>query len=162
MATQGWLFGASRALAPNSARFPITGMAAAHPSATLAPSRRPVRIILLTLAIAVMSLADLQITLTFLRSSGMGEANPIARYVMEHGSVGLLVVWKCASISFACLVFLIHRNRRSSEIACWTCCTVLVWLLLRWISYSDEAWRLTPALHLLAEAEAAQWVQLRD
>lgn len=144
-----------------------TTESALGPTDTLSPAaaccrRRPTRVAVLTVAIVLMSLGDLQITMTYLRSGGMGEENPIARMVMSHGSSALLVGWKCASIAFAVLIFYKYRTRRSTEIACWLCCCVLCWLLLRWINYSEEAWRLTPALHVLGEAEATQWVQLPE
>lgn len=125
-------------------------------------SRRPIRVFLLSVAIVMMSLADLQITMTFLRSGGMGEGNPLARLVMEHGSQTLLVVWKCASVAFACLIFCKYRTHRCAEIACWVSFIVLTWLLVRWINYSEEAWKLTPALHAMHEADVGQWVRMAD
>lgn len=123
---------------------------------------RSVRVVCLVSAIVMMSLADLVITLIYLRTVGMGEGNPVARYVMEHGSDSLLIAWKCASVALAVLVFVRYRDRRSTEGACWFCMVVLVWLLVRWIAYADEAWRLTPALHALAESESAMWVRMVD
>lgn len=128
----------------------------------LRADRRSVRVALLTLGIGLMSLADLYITLTYLRTVGMGEGNPIARYVIEHGSPGLLVFWKCASVACACLIFLKYRRRAVAEVAAWLGFGVLVWLLLQWIAYADEAWRLTPALHVLSDAEPALWVRMPE
>lgn len=50
------------------------------------------RVISLTALIALLSLADLFMTLTFLRTVGMSEANPVARMVMSYGSPTYLVV----------------------------------------------------------------------
>lgn len=161
------------ALPPPSANLARAGVSAASalndpfaPPAVAPPVRkthaRHIRIYLLTAAIGLMSLADLHITLTYLRSGGMGEGNPIARYVIAHGSPALLTMWKCASVAFACLIFLRFRQRRSTEIACWSCSLVLVWLLLQWIQYSNEAGSLTSALHALPDSEAALWVQMPE
>ena len=124
--------------------------------------RRPIRVVLLSVAIVLMSLGDLHITMTFLRSGGMGEGNPVARLVMVHGSESLLVVWKCASVAFACLIFYKFRAYRCAEVACWLSFLVLTWLLMRWISYAEEAWRLTPALHVMHESDVAQWVRIAE
>lgn len=124
--------------------------------------RRSVRVLCSTTAIVLMSLADLWITLVYVGSVGMGEGNPIARYVMQHWSQNGLIAWKCASISLAALVFVRYRQRRVTEIASWFCCGVLVWLLLRWIGYAEEVWSLTSMLHVLPEAEAAVWVKMGE
>lgn len=124
--------------------------------------RRGMRVTCLTVAVILMSLADLWITLVYLRSVGMGEGNPIARWVMQHWSMGGLIAWKCASVALAALVFMRYRQRRLTEIASWFCCGVLVWLLFKWIAYADEAWSLTSMLHILPEAEAAVWVKLGE
>lgn len=128
----------------------------------VAGGRRPIRVVLLSAAIVLMSLGDLHITMTYLRSVGMGEGNPVARLVMTHGSESLLVVWKCASVAFACLIFYKFRAHRCAEIACWLSFLVLTWLLMRWTNYAEEAWRLTPALHVMHESDVAQWVRIAE
>jgi hypothetical protein len=92
----------------------------------------------------------------------MGEANPVARYVMEHGSPSLLILWKCASVLLACVILVRYRTRLIAEAASWFSFAVLVWLLLRWSAYADEVWHLTPALHSLPDSEAAMWVQMGE
>jgi hypothetical protein len=137
-------------------------LAAADRALIRAARRRPIRVICLVTAVALMSLADLYITIIYLRTVGMGEANPIARYVMEHGSQNMLILWKCASVSLACIIFVKYRSRAIAEAASWFAFAVLIWLLIRWIGYADEVWRLTPALHTLSDAESALWVRLGD
>lgn len=124
--------------------------------------RRGMRVTCLTVAVILMSLADLWITLVYLRSVGMGEGNPIARWVMQHWSEAGLIAWKCASVALAALVFMRYRQRRLTEVASWFCCGVLVWLLIKWMGYADEAWSLTSMLHILPEAEAAVWVKMGE
>lgn len=127
-----------------------------------AARRRPFRVTCLTVAIILMSLADLYITITYLRTVGMGEGNPIARYVIQHGSQSLLIAWKCASVALASLIFLRYRDRKIVEAATWFAFGVLLLLLIQWIGYANEAWRLTPALHTLPDAESAMWVQMGE
>lgn len=124
--------------------------------------RRAMRVWMLMLAIVLMSVADLYMTLAHLNSVGMGEANPIARWVISYGSPWLLVVWKFGCIGLACLIFTIARYRRSSEIACWACIGILTALILHWMSYSAEASDLTPQMNIIASGEASNWVRMGD
>lgn len=149
-----------------SAGAPALGVAAApaQPEAALlrVARRRPFRVSCLIVAVILMSLADLYITITYLRTVGMGEGNPIARYVIQHGSESLLIVWKCASVALASLVFFIYRDRKVVEAATWFAFGVLLWLLVQWTAYANEAWRLTPALHTLPDTDSAMWVRMGD
>lgn len=160
MRTLGWNTsgGPSTIVQPNPSSIGLTRPALADRA--LAVRRRAIRVICLTAAMVLMSLADLQITMTYLASVGMGEGNPIARWVIAHGSPALLVVWKCASIALAALIFLRFRDKPITEGASWFSCFVLVWLLVEWSAYAEEASRLTPALHALGEVESAMWVRL--
>lgn len=122
--------------------------------------RRALRVWMLMLAIVLMSVADLYMTLTHLNSVGMGEANPIARWVIGYGSPWLLGIWKFGCIGLACLIFAIARHRWSGEVACWACFAVLTGLTLHWMAYSAEASALTPQMHLIAAGEASNWVRM--
>src|SRR5262245_60304192 len=51
---------------------------------------RPCRVVALIITIVVLSLADLYITLMYLHSGGLGEANPVARWIIGQGSLTLL------------------------------------------------------------------------
>jgi hypothetical protein len=118
------------------------------------------RVLALILAIVALSLGDLYMTLTYLKSGGMGEANPVARWVINHGSPGLLVFWKVATVAVASLILFYARRRASAEVAAWGCCFVLTWLTVRWHSYAEEVSRATPALQAVAEADGERWVEL--
>lgn len=117
------------------------------------------RVALLVLLIAVLSLADLFMTMEHLRGVGMSEANPIARMVMSYNSPAILVSWKLATILLTSLIFLMARTRRLAEIGCCVCLCALVWLTVRWLNYSDEIARATPAVHALAQFESDTWVR---
>jgi hypothetical protein len=139
---------------------PLAPVTLPRPSA--ATARRSWRVVGLTIAIALMSLVDLYITLLYVRSVGMGEANPLARWVIEHFSIGMLVAWKCLTIVTACSIFAVARRTKAAEFGAWVCCAVLVWLTLRWTAYSHEVTHLTPVLHMLSHSEAAKWVSSPD
>lgn len=123
-------------------------------------ARRSLRVWLLVLTIIALSLGDLWMTLTYLTSVGMGEANPVARLVMAYNSPNLLAAWKCASVALACLIFVFARKRLSSEIACWCCVGVLALLTVRWAQYATESAKLTPVLHAAHQYDGGQWVQM--
>jgi hypothetical protein len=121
---------------------------------------RQARVCWLIFAIAVLSIADLHMTLVHLTSIGMSEENPIARLVMSANSPAALIAWKLTSVGAACLAFFAGRHKRISEIAAWFCCAVLVWLTVRWGQYSTELQNVCPQMHLLHHAEGALWVRM--
>lgn len=121
--------------------------------------RRAWRVIMLTAAVAVMSVLDLYITLLYVRTVGMGEANPLARWMMSHFSADVLIWWKLLTVALACTIFLTARRTKVGEIGAWVSCGVLIWLTLRWTTYSHEVTCLTPVLHILSEYDSAKWIQ---
>jgi len=124
--------------------------------------RRSLRVLTLVTAIVFMSLGDLYMTLVHLSTIGMGEANPIARYVIGFNSPALLAGWKLSSVFLACLIFARFRTRVSTEAACWLCTGVLVVLTLMWINYSSEIATLTCSLPAISQAEYTAWVYMTD
>ncbi|MBY0262667.1 MAG: DUF5658 family protein [Phycisphaerales bacterium] len=148
---------------------PSSGPAAIDPAPTPAARpaasperRRSLRVLTLLTAIVFMSLGDLYMTLVHLSTIGMGEANPIARYVIGFNSPALLAVWKLSSVLLACLIFAKFRTRVSTEAACWLCTGVLVVLTLMWINYSAEITTLTCSLPAITQAEYSAWVHITD
>lgn len=123
------------------------------------PSRAN-RVFWLLVAVFLMSLADLDISMVYLRSVGMAEVNPVARYVMEWNQPWLLVLWKVASILFSCSVLFVARRLAAAEIAAWVCFIALAWLTCQWWAYTAEAHVLTPALSGLSGVDTARWVQM--
>ena len=112
------------------------------------------------LATAVLSVAELYLTLMHLTSIGMSEANPIARLVMSANSPGVLIAWKLTSVGAACLAFYAGRKKLVGEAAAWFCCAVLIWLTLRWGEYSTELAKISPQMQLLHQVDAGQWVTM--
>ena len=124
--------------------------------------RRAIRVWLLIATIVVLSMADLYMTLTYLRGAGMGEANPLARLVISYNSPLLLGVWKCACVFIACVFLALARHRWSGEAASWACCVVLTALTVHWAMYSAEAAALTNQIATMqSDGDApADWVSM--
>lgn len=121
---------------------------------------RGVRVAMLVGFIALASVVDLHLTLTHLRSAGMIEANPIARWVIAMGCAWLLIAWKAAMLALTCSILLGARRRRSGELAAWVGAAIMVWLMWQWIGYAQQVGELTSVLPELAHAEHVHWVAL--
>lgn len=122
--------------------------------------RRSTRVWLLVGLIAAASLIDLHLTLTHLRTVGMIEANPLARWVIEQNCAWFLTIWKVWTVGLALSILLWNRTRASSEAAAWFCAGVMIWLMLQWIGYAQHVGELTPVLHKMAHTEHMSWVSL--
>jgi hypothetical protein len=133
---------------------------ARRPEPSLRDKRRSLRVIVLVVAIALMSLGDLVMTLEHLKTIGMGEANPIARYIIGYNSPALLAAWKIASIALASIIFLRYRARPTAELACWLCTAVLAVLTCMWLQYASEIHTLTCSLPAVADSQYSAWVHI--
>jgi hypothetical protein len=137
-------FGSSGAI--SSSRLTPTGEALRTLAATKrglarwwhCPDCRSMRVIAMLLAIALMSAGDFVMTLEHLRGPGLAEANPIARYVIEHGSAWVLGAFKFGSVGLAIGILYAFRRRRLVEAATFGCFCVLAALCVQWIQYSDD------------------------
>lgn len=129
-------------------------------STVLGPAGRTPRIVAFLTAIAILSLADLYMTLTHLLSFGLLEQNPLARFIITHGSPAALVAWKCITVGFAITVMYRLRRRPSAEIGALFCVAVLTWLTFRWSSYNDQVSRLTEELQNPAASAEPAWVTM--
>jgi hypothetical protein len=94
--------------------------------------------VLLLGAIAVMSVADLAMTLEYATSVGLFESNPIARAVMAYGSTGLLAFWKLASVGVCLWILFRTRGTRAGECGAWVCFGALAWLSFHWTGYNAQ------------------------
>jgi hypothetical protein len=97
------------------------------------PQSRGLRVILLIIATSLMGMADLLLTLTYVQSVGMAEANPIARWLMQFNSVGLVVLFKVGTIAVSGWLILWRRKTRTAEIGAWLCLLVMIALTVRWM-----------------------------
>lgn len=126
-----------------------------------AAGRRALRVTLLLVAVALMSLGDLYMTMTHLTGVGMMEDNPLARAIMSYNSPGLLAAWKLASVTLALSILFWARRTRHGEWAAWFCAGVLAWLTVRWVRYSDDLASLTPAIAQIAETDH-RWMAIEQ
>lgn len=105
------------------------------------------RILGVLLAIGVMAYADLDMTLAYATSVGMGEGNPVARAVMSAQSPALVVAYKVACTLTGLVILYRFRRSRISEPAAWAMLLVMGWLMLRWSHYNTGV-AATPALYV--------------
>ena len=112
-----------------------------NPPAPAGPRRfsREGRILGVLLAIAVMAYADLDMTLAYATTVGMGEANPVARAVMGFNSPAMVVVYKIVCTLTGLTILYRLRRCRASEPAAWAMLLVMGWLMLRWTDYNQAA-----------------------
>jgi len=88
---------------------------------------------MLIAAVAVMQCFDLSLTLAFMRTMGMLELNPLARWVAAGGGPLALIVFKAATMSLCAGILISLRRRRSAEIGACVACAVMVLLSARWV-----------------------------
>lgn len=124
-------------------------------------SRGP-RVCALVGVIVVLSSADLYLTLLYLRSVGMGEANPLVHLILEHCSVEALAAWKILTVLFASAILIRLRKVRCAEVGAWACALGLCVLTVHWYRYSGEVTQLTPVIHKMASMDCAHWIQNPD
>ena len=141
---------------PGRAPTPDRGMLCISPAA----AARGRRVTLLVLAMAMMGLADLGLTLTYMSSVGMLEANPIARAMIDVGGARQLVIYKLFTIALSGGILYILRRRRAAEVCAWISCSVLLLLSAHWANYNAALASATIDLGVLAAD--ARWVHLAE
>jgi hypothetical protein len=119
-------------------------------------SSREWRVAVLVAMIAVVSLGDLYMTLTYLNNGGMAEGNPVARWVMSLGCPWLLTVWKIGMVIFTCTVLFVFKKRGTTEVAAWVCCIAMAWLSVQWSVYVRDVG--TEMNNMPQLTEVSSWV----
>lgn len=109
------------------------------------------RINLALVSVVLMGLADLAYTLTYMRGSGMIEVNPIARTMLEIGSVRQLVMYKLLTLVVCCGAIYFCRRAKQAEVGAWLCCLVMLGLTLHWVNYNSAVSELTAEFAVMAE-----------
>lgn len=106
---------------------------------TGASACRPRRIMILIAGIIVLSMADLVVTLTHLRTVGMIEANPVAAYlIITYQSTWVLAAYKAVTVGICVVALLLIRNRLIGEMAAWASVAILAGMAIVWHLYSAE------------------------
>lgn len=136
-----------------------------QPDATLhADPVRSRRVALLAFAMVLMGLADLQLTLTYMRSIGMIELNPLARAMVDLGGAPQLIRFKLFSIALSAgLLFLLRRHSLAERCA-WVSCAALLALSIHWTRYNEHAASASAAGAVIAQLDISdhRWVAIRD
>lgn len=108
--------------------------------------RRARRVTFLVLATALLGLFDLAFTLTFMRSMGMIELNPLARLMIGIGGAGQLIRFKLLTIVLSSGLLYLIRRRRGAELCAWVSLGALVLLSLHWVRYTRTTEEIGPML----------------
>ncbi|NNF42900.1 MAG: hypothetical protein HKN62_07605 [Phycisphaerales bacterium] len=89
--------------------------------------------------VVILSIADLIVTLGYLRTIGMVEANPIAAYLIKHTqSPWVLSAYKAVTVGICISLLYRVRWHRSGEVAAWCALGILVVMSVLWHNYSQE------------------------
>ncbi len=109
------------------------------PSAPRTPesAARARRVVIVLMALVALGLADLAFTLIFMTTTGMAEANPIARSMVALGGAPQLIRFKLLTILISSYFLWLVRHHRAAERSAWLLCAALVLLSLHWVQYVD-------------------------
>lgn len=113
-------------------------------SSVQATRARAFRVGLLVVVCALISLADLEMTLLFAQSVGMVELNPIARLVMASDSPFAVIAFKVFTMTFGLGILYWHRRRPYAEYGAWVCFLTLFWLSARWFTFTTQVQDFSP------------------
>ena len=120
------------------------------------------RVTILALAAATLGLLDLAFTLTYLRSIGMVELNPLARSMIALGGAGQLVRFKLFTIALSSGMLYLIRRRPGAEACAWISLGVLLILSLQWVRYTRLTEELGPTLIAQSATPDHRWVEITD
>jgi len=96
------------------------------------------RVALLAIAITIMGLTDLALTLTYMKSTGMFELNPLARAMVATGGAQQLIIFKLLTLSMSAGVLFLLRRHRIVEPTAWGCALIMCLLTFHWVSYNSQ------------------------
>ncbi len=102
------------------------------------------RVVLLIVGVVLLSLGDLVVTGTYLTSTGMMEANPIAGYIIRAtGSLPMLAAYKALTVAICAGILYRLRRQVEGEVAAWCAIMILALMSLQWFHYSRQVDGLT-------------------
>jgi hypothetical protein len=123
------------------------------------------RLLLLVLAIVLMSLVDLSCTLTYMRTTGMIELNPLARQMVAIGQAQQLILFKLFTTVLSCGALYLARRNPKAELCAWLCTALMVWLMIHWVMFNHNVHAFTDDLATLALTDGEfepRWVKIDD
>jgi hypothetical protein len=109
---------------------------------------------------ALMGVTDLLCTLAYMRTSGMVEMNPLARWVATAGGTPGLVAFKLLTLVISGGILLALRERRVAENFAWVGAACMLALTAHWVHYNAHIPGMTPLLGELAATSPPEWVHL--
>lgn len=132
-----------------------------HQIATSANRRR---LYLLLVAIVIMGWADLALTLTYMRTIGMFELNPLARMAVESGQGQRLVLFKLLTMAISAGSLLAMRHHRCAERVAWCSACLMLALMVQWRIYNESLSELTYEFTLLVSGaeQNETWVRIES
>jgi len=104
------------------------------------------RVSVLVASFAVLGLADLALTLSYMGGIGLFEGNPLARALALGGGPTTLAAFKLLTILLSAVILFALRTKRSAELAAWLCVLVISVVSLEWRKYSSAADEIVLAL----------------
>lgn len=102
-------------------------------------ARRPVRVGLLLIAVALLNGFDLTFTIMACRLGPFIELNPLAASVIDTGSYGALTLYKMGLVAAGSFILWQFRAYRISEVGCWMLALLYTGVSVRWFRYY-ETW----------------------
>lgn len=138
------------------------------PPAAITPDRavraRSRRCTLLIAAILIMGAADLLLTLTYARTVGMIEMNPLARLMIALGGAQQLVLFKACCTAVCAGVLFLCRRAPEAERACWLSAVGMLALTAHWVNYNASVSSFTNDMAVLAASDGAcdLWISLAN
>jgi Domain of unknown function (DUF5658) len=121
---------------------------------------RPFRVVALALAIAVMSGADLYLTLLYVTHTGMNELNPLARAMMDYQSPAILALWKAGTVVISIGILILIRKQRSAEFGAWIGCLVMGSLMFHWQGYIETSNALNIEMAQAQNQHNSSWIMM--
>lgn len=136
----------------------LTTSSLVHAGATL--DRRSWLMSRLLMAIALLSFVDLLVTLWFMKTTGMHEANPVVRgLALTHGAAAV-AIFKGVTVAVALTPLYALRRRATAHVAAWVMVATLTWLTVQWARYGEVVSDQGYALAMAEIATGSDWVKL--
>lgn len=120
------------------------------------------RTTLLLLATSMMGLTDLLCTLAYMRTSGMVEMNPVARWIALEGGTAGLVAFKLSTLGISAGILFALRYRRIAERCAWIGSVCMLALTAHWVHYNAHIPSMTSLMNELAATSPPEWVRLGE
>lgn len=120
------------------------------------------RTTLLLLAMSLMGLTDLLCTLAYMRTSGMVEMNPLARWIAVEGGTAGLVAFKLSTLGISAGILFALRYRRIAERCAWMGAVCMLALTAHWVHYNAHIPGMTSLMNELAATSPPEWVRLGE